>query len=92
MSALLTKLDMTRAALSEAGYPNARITFHADGPAVALGSDEGAVPDEVCWRAFGLVAAASAESHPCWSCWYLVGDGDDCLADRPLVRDCGVTR
>lgn len=76
-----------RAALAEAGYPNARVESDIDGPSIGLGqrADEGEVPERVAWRAH-VVAGNDAS---CWACWNL-GYDPGCL--QGSVEDCGLDR
>lgn len=65
-AAVLT--DRLRMALAEAGYPDAAITQEWDGPHVELTpGHEGAVPSEVCWRAFRV--AGCPDTPACYPCW-----------------------
>lgn len=73
-----------RAALAEAGYPNALVHGSEDDPMIRLSGERG-VPEAVCWRAHALV---HPESTICWSCWS-TGEPDPCthpvvVSDAPL--------
>lgn len=84
-------LERTRMALAEAGYPNAEVKpLYGGIDCAIILSGPNAVPDEVCWRAHH-VANPTGTVLPCWTCWDW-GTADACLADRPLVRDCGIDR
>lgn len=90
MTALLTideQVRRLRAALAEAGYPNAIVQFWPgeDDPRVGLGK-EGDPTDYVCWKAY----AVTGLSHCCWACWD-ADTGQDCHVTGP-VEDCGRPR
>lgn len=91
-------LERTRMALAEAGYPNVTVRSYMGRPCVTAG----AVPSEVMWKAISTVRGEGRSEQMCWACRLTVPDGtplagidritERCLADRPLVRDCGVAR
>lgn len=67
------QMRRVKAALAEAGYPNAAVRWDVDyenggSPAVRIGfeKDDGEVPEEVCWKAF---IVAGLEDVPCFECW-----------------------
>lgn len=81
MSAPLTMKERVRAALAEAGYPNAKVTGPDDAPNVLLGTAADAVPDRVCWMAFYV---AGFPEQACWPCW---SEGYECTHVLPLDRE-----
>lgn len=88
-------LERSRMALAEAGYPDAEVARDDDGDLTITTFSQhqiAVVPSLDVWRAF-CVADAFAEMcgrEAGFTCWEAVGVAA-CLADRPLVRDCGRT-
>ena len=90
-------LERTRMALAEVGYDPSRVTMTANGTIRTWGN----IPRIDRWRATSI-ARASGEKQICFECRDPLGPAPGCaaitaaraacLADRPLVRDCGVTR
>lgn len=87
-------LERVRMALAEAGYPNAAVELHPTDGVIVWGGNPADPPDEVTWMALGVAAGPDRDdSYSCFECWMLGGQqNESCLADRPLVRDCGVQR
>lgn len=88
-------LERVRMALAEAGYPNADVVLNADGRLTLPGY----IPFEPSWRAVELAWSTTGGRAPCClACSVVASETEDaavfraCLADRPLVRDCGVAR
>lgn len=65
-----------KAALAEAGYPNADVSGPDYDPSVPISPSggRGGAPAEVLWRAFRI---CSERPTPCFTCWE-VGYGDEC--------------
>ena len=89
-------VERTKMALAEAGYPDADVEWKDDGGL----SVDGTIPHAVAWRACEIAWASVDAVRPpcCEACSAIASELNDidvyraCLADRPLVRDCGVTR
>lgn len=91
-------LERTRMALAEVGH-DVLMRAEADGSVFAGAG----VPLMDLWRATSIARSIEApDEQICWLCseativWGFLqvhaADRAACLADRPLVRDCGVTR
>lgn len=59
------QVDAVKAALAEAGYPDAYVVWGDDRP--YLGMDEN-VPMDVWWRARALTVFPLRPHAPCWPC------------------------
>lgn len=77
------RCTMMRAALSEAGWPQAEVfveygvvTFWPRG-----------VPHEVIWRASVFVAQAECIPVPCWPCWRAAGHSQRHRPERGCPHD-----
>jgi len=69
----MNAVEMVKAALAEAGYPDVFVYVRKDGvPAVAAYS----LPPEVFWRA----KAVAVPAWPCWRCW-VAADYDSVRTD-----------
>ena len=87
-------LERVRRCVAEAGYDPAYVKPGRNRPgsiAITLSRSSGngiveCVPHEVAWRARSL----AGETDRCYACYR--PEGEACVADRPLVLDCGVTR
>lgn len=86
-------LERTRMALAEAGYPEATVRQDGDDIWITTSGARQNVERVDCWRAFEA-SGAHKEMLGRYVCWEHYGDADPdaCLADRPLVRDCGLPR
>lgn len=90
-------LERTRMALAEVGYDPLLAT---EGPRKVVVID-GSVSMLDAWRAVSI-ARMSQDRQSCFACRSMIPTNADmetllatsagCRADRPLVRDCGVTR
>lgn len=82
----MNAVEMVKAALAEAGYPNAHVYINPNGRVQTTARQ----PWEVSWRAGALVAPMVGKHMPCWPCWSTF-KGDDCDHDTfdgapPVVR------
>lgn len=84
-------------ALAEVGYDDVQVRLTPGGSIVLFPVP----PGDVGWKAVSLARHASGEKNMCRSCRHRhrwdtyeghLAARTACLADRPLVRDCGVTR
>ena len=76
----IDKITFLRAALTEAGYPNATVFGPADDPQIALSGPDG-VPDHVCWQAFEVLSRITGTFHACFECWDQ-DQADTCTHER----------
>ena len=84
-------LERIRMALAEAGHGDARVFLDdRNNLTVTRFSPEqtSVVPVADVWRAFSVAGFSTI----CRECFNALRSAHDCLADRPLVRDCGVAR
>lgn len=79
-----------RAALFEAGHPDAIVHGTEDNPAIVMNGPHG-VPPEITWKAFKIVNQLPG----CFACWdtghELINDACIYACTPYIVQDCGLT-
>lgn len=73
-------VEMVRAALAEAGYPDALIYETVWGDAAFVASAN--VPMEAYWRAGAILGPAQGYTMTCWPCWKANGYSGEGLLGR----------